>query len=205
MTENYICINGAFYKVVKAPLNQLNRGFHYGDGIFETIHANGTEPQFIDLHIERLIKSMGLLKMNIPEYYTKSKFTSFIKGLLTRNKHFRGARIRITVFRNNGGLYAPEENNVTFVIESAALEQDTYRLNEQGFRTEIFPDILKPVNVLSSLKTTSALLFVMAGIFRLENGWDDCIILNQHKKICESISSNIFVRKGDIHNRKIRL
>lgn len=197
MTENYICINGTYFKTGKSPLNLLNRSFHYGDGIFETIHANGTEPQFIERHMERMMESMRLLRMNIPDFYSTDNFTRFVKGLLTRNKQFRGARIRITVFRNNDGLYTPEGNDVTFVMESTELEQDTYILNKQGYRIEVFPDILKPVNALSSIKTTSALLYVMAGIFRLENGWDECIILNQQKKICESISSNIFLQKED--------
>lgn len=197
MAEKYICLNGSYIKSDKPILESKNRSFLYGDGLFETIHANGTEPQFVELHMIRMLSGMNMLKMIIPGFFSAAYFTSHIKGVLTRNKQFQGARVRITVFRNGGGLYTPETNEVSFVIESNPLEYDLYTLNQQGYRIEIFPDIAKPVNLLASVKTTSALLFVLAGIFRSENLLDDCLILNQPGRICESISSNIFLLKGN--------
>lgn len=197
MAEKYICLNGAYIKSGKPVLESNNRSFLYGDGLFETIHANGTEPQFIELHLNRMIDGMKQLKMIIPGFFSSTYFTRHIKGVLTRNKQFRGARVRITVFRNTGGFYTPETNEVSFVIESSQLEQDLYTLNQQGYKINIFPDLAKPVNLQCSLKTTSALLFVLAGIYRSENLLDDCLILNQSGKICEALSSNIFLVKGN--------
>ncbi len=197
MAEKYICLNGSYIKTDKPILEFKNRGFLYGDGLFETIHANGTEPQFIERHMNRLLESMKILKMVVPAFFSPGYFTPLIKGVLTRNKQFQGARIRITVFRNSGGLYAPEVNEVSFIIESNPLENDVYRLNHQGYKVDVFPDIAKPVNPISSVKTTSALLFVLAGIFKSENRLDDCLILNHSGRICESLSSNIFIVKGN--------
>ena len=197
MAEKYICLNGSYLKSDKPILESNNRSFLYGDGLFETIHANGTEPQFIKMHMKRMLGSMKILKMVIPGFFSAEYFTSHIKGVLTRNKQFQGARVRITVFRSSGGLYTPEVNEVSFVIESDPLDNDLFTLNQQGYKVEVFTDIVKPANLLSSVKTTSALPFVLAGIFKSENLLDDCLILNSSARICESISSNIFLVKGN--------
>ncbi len=197
MAEKFICLNGSYLKSDKPILESNNRSFLYGDGLFETIHANGTEPQFIKMHMKRMLGSMKILKMVIPGFFSAEYFTSHIKGVLTRNKQFQGARVRITVFRSSGGLYTPEVNEVSFVIESDPLDNDLFTLNQQGYKVEVFTDIVKPANLLSSVKTTSALPFVLAGIFKSENLLDDCLILNSSARICESISSNIFLVKGN--------
>ena len=64
--SKYICLNGDFLKSDQPVINSNNRAFKYGDALFETIHANGTEPQFLELHVNRLIKGMKVLKMNVP-------------------------------------------------------------------------------------------------------------------------------------------
>ena len=193
----YICLDGLYVKQDKPLLEINNRSFLYGDGLFETIHANGTEPQFLEKHLERLINSMHLLRMEIPSFFTSEYFKDHIKGVLTRNKQFKGARVRITIFRKSGGLYTPETNHVSYAIDSSLLNSDVYALNPTGLIVDTFPDILKPFNTLSMLKTTSSLLFVMAGLYRIENKLDDCLILNENERICESISSNIFIVKGN--------
>lgn len=199
MAEKYICLNGSYIKAGKPVLESKNRSFLYGDGLFETIHANGTDPQFIERHLNRMLESMKQLKMAIPDFFTPDYFTRHLKGVLTRNKQFQGARVRITVFRNNGGLYTPGTNDVSFLIESTLLEHDIYRLNQKGYQIDLFQDISKPVYPLSAVKTTSALLFVLAGIFRSEHNLDECILLNHNKRICESISSNVFIVKGNTY------
>lgn len=193
----YLCLNGSYIKSDKPLFEADNRGFLYGDALFETIHANGTLPQFPDMHLERLKRGMKLIKMEIPEYFTKEYFTEHIKGVLTRNKFFQGARVRITVFRNSGGLYTPESDKVSYLIDTAKLEHDVYTLNQTGISVDIYPDVLKSVNPLSSIKSTSSLFFVLAALFRKENNLDDCLILNERERICESVSSNIFILKGD--------
>ena len=197
MAEKFICLNGAYVKSGKPVLESKNRSFLYGDGLFETIHANGTEPQFMRMHMNRMLGSMNILKMVIPGFFSAEYFTDHIKGVLTRNKQFQGARVRITVFRSSGGLYTPEVNEVSFVIDSDPIDDDLYTLNQQGYKVEVFTDIVKPDNILSSVKTTSALFFVLAGIFKSENLLDDCLILNHSGRICESVSSNIFLAKGN--------
>lgn len=195
--SKYICLNGEFIKSEVPVLSARNRAFLYGDGLFETMHANGTEIQFLHLHYDRLTKGMKILSMEIPAFWNEEYFLKYFKGLLNRNRHFQGARIRLTVCRNDGGLYTPEKNSVSFVIESAPLENDKYVINKQGFSVDIYPDIFKPLNILAGLKSVSSLLNVSAGIYKSKNKLDDCILLNEKEKVCESISSNIFLLKKE--------
>lgn len=195
--EEYICYNGVFVKISQANLSVRNRSFLYGDGLFESIHANGTIPQFLDKHLKRLFHGMQLLKMNIPDFFNYEYIFKKIQGTLVRNKLFKGARVRLIVFRNEGGLYAPENNEISFIIDTAKLDSYKYVLNEKGFFVDIYPEIKKNINTYSSLKTTNALLYVLAAIFRQQYKLDECIILNEKDYVCESISSNIFIVKDD--------
>ncbi|MBN2274985.1 MAG: aminotransferase class IV [Bacteroidales bacterium] len=195
----YICYNGDFINAADKIISPNNRSFRYGDALFESIRACGTEAQFLDLHLNRLKHSMQWLKMTIPAYFTSENLSLLITKLLNKNRIFGGARIRLTVIRNPGGLYAPEDNTVSFVLESETLESDHYSLNPHGLIIDLYTEMPKPVYRLSSVKSTSALFHVLAGIYKTENKLDDCILVNTKGHLVESISSNIFIlREGHV-------
>jgi len=198
--ETYINFNGIIYRSENQMLSIQNRAFRYGDALFETMHANGTEIQFFETHIKRLLTSMRALKMNIPPKFFSAKagLDYEITRLLNRNKHYQGARVRVTVFRNDGGFYTPETQDVSFVIESEALKTDEYTLNTAGYKMTDFMNIQKPVNMLSNLKSANALLYTLAGIQTKDSGFDDCFIYNDKGFLCETISSNIFLVKKNV-------
>lgn len=193
MNPGYICHNGKFLLSSENCLPHNNRAFCYGDALFETIHCLGTEAQFIDRHWARLLNGMKLLKMNGGEGFDKEIIQNYIGKLLNKNRIFKGARIRLTVYRDQGGLYTPERNSVSWMLESSALEDENYELNPKGLVVDIFDDVHKPVNRLSNIKSNNALIYVLAGLYRKENYFDECFILNQYGRIAECISSNIFL------------
>ena len=197
MSFNYICHNGNFIDGDGVTLSHKNRAFCYGDALFETIHCLGTEPQFFDNHWIRLSAGMKILKMIPDKDFTKETAVHQIGKLLNKNRIFKGARIRLTAYRNEGGLYTPEGNSVSFLIESSPLVEEQYTLNKKGLSVDIFDNVHKPVNILSNLKTANALIYVLAGLYRKENGLDECLILNQYGRVAESISSNIFLVKDE--------
>jgi branched-chain amino acid aminotransferase len=193
MQPQYILLNGKFYHTIENILSHQNRAFCYGDALFETIHCLGTQPQFFNLHWSRVSKGMEVLKMIPGIDFSAVTIQKYIEKLLTKNRIYKGARIRLEVYRDEGGLYTPENNTSSWLMESSPLEHEKYLLNTKGLVVDIFDEVHKPVNKLSNLKTTNALIYVLAGIFRKENDLDECFILNQYGRICESISSNIFI------------
>jgi branched-subunit amino acid aminotransferase/4-amino-4-deoxychorismate lyase len=121
-----------------------------------------------------------------------------IAQLTIQNGIEADARIRLTVFRNNGGLYTPESNDISFLIEASPLENVGYEINKKGIWVDIYAEIKKSINKISSLKTGSALLYVMAGLTKTSLKLDDCLIINENGHIIESINSNIFVIKNGV-------
>ncbi len=150
---------------------------------------------FLRDHVARLKLGMTVLRMNVPAEFNTENISELIFQLLKHNSHAPNARIRLTVFRNEGGYYTPETNDISFLIESEEIEGD-YQLNQKGYWADVYSEIKKPVNKLSNLKTGNSLLYVMAGLAKQSMKLDECFILNEQGTICESISSNIFVVKN---------
>lgn len=197
MIEKYISYNGKILNSQELNLGFQNRAFQYGDGLFETMHASGNKIQFFYEHMERLIKSMKTLKLEIPVRFSVDTLglQSDISKILIKNKLFKGARVRLTVFRQNGGYYAPETNEADYLIECSSLVADKYELNQKGMLIDVYDEVLKPVNVFSRLKMVSSAFYVLAGIYRNENKLDECLLVNSKGNFIEGISSNLFLVK----------
>ncbi|MHC1705496.1 MAG: aminotransferase class IV [Tenuifilaceae bacterium] len=195
--KKYIWINGEMVISDTPILTSDNRSFLYGDGLFETIHAYGTLGRNLNLHISRIKQGMKLLNIEIPTYFDEQMLSKEITRLLNKNRYFGSARVRLTVFRNPGGKYTPTDNAAGFLIEADPLETKMYELNSKGIVVDIFTELKKPLNPLSSIKSCNSLFYILAGIYQEKNGLNDCILINSNDRIAEAISSNIFIVKGD--------
>ncbi len=192
----YCCYNGHFVNMYEPMLSFNNRAFRYGDALFESIRVVNNKVMYLQDHMHRLKVGMTLLKMIIPPGFNTDNVFSLIKELIKRNKIENDVRLRLTVFRNDGGYYTPDTNEISFLIEAEETASKAYALNEKGLRIDIYPELPKTPNKLSCLKSANSMLFVLAGIFKKENQMDEVIILNQDQRICETTSSNLFVVKN---------
>jgi branched-subunit amino acid aminotransferase/4-amino-4-deoxychorismate lyase len=193
--DRYCILNGHLISVYEPTVSFTNRAFRYGDSLFESIRVCNNRIMFLREHINRLKLGMTVLRMNLPAELNTENVQEFIINLLKHNAHAPHARVRFTVFRNEGGYYTPETNDISFLIETEELPEP-YAMNQKGLWVDIYADIKKPINKLSNLKTGNALLFIMAGISRQSMKLDECFIVNENGSICESISSNIFIVKN---------
>ncbi|HEX7367941.1 MAG TPA: aminotransferase class IV [Pelobium sp.] len=200
MQKNFINFNGEILEEDDKIFTLANRGFKYGDGLFETMRVGNSKLNFADLHADRLQLGMKTLKLegysNFDTYFLKEK----VDELCKRNKVAKHARVRFTVFRDAGGLYTPNQNKSAYVLEISQLDSPTYDINAKGLIMDIYEDIRKPVNKLSNLKTCNALPYVMAGIYKQQMRLDEVFILNQDGFLCETLSANVFlVYKGQVY------
>lgn len=186
-------MNGSYYPQEQGYIKGNNRAFMYGDGLFESIRIRHGNPMFVDAHIARMLEAAQSLKMEVPANYNIDFFKKQILELIAKNNIQAGAKCRLTLFRNPGGTYVPDDNGVGFIIETYPYQYDDYTLNEEGFEVDIYPDIKKPVNKLSIYKTCNSLLYIMAGIYARQNKLDDALIVNDKGNIIESSNSNLFV------------
>lgn len=193
--DNYCILNGHLVSVYEPSLAFSNRAFRYGDSLFESIRFCNNKLMFLRDHITRLKIGMTVLRMNLPAEFNTENIGELIMQLLKHNAHAPNARIRLTVFRNEGGYYTPETNDISFLIESEEMS-GPYELNQKGFWIDIYGDMKKQVNKLANIKTGNSLLYVMAGLAKQSMKLDECFIVNESGNVCESISSNVFVVKN---------
>ncbi|HEY5325603.1 MAG TPA: aminotransferase class IV [Mucilaginibacter sp.] len=192
MTPVFINFNGEILPADTNLLGLNNRAFRYGDGLFESMRMMNGQLKFADLHADRLQRGMKALKIDsysqMDAWFLKEK----TEDLAKRNKAKHG-RLRLTVFRDSEGLYAPLGNKMAWCLELQPSDEPRYFLNDKGLIMDIFTDLPKPTNYLSNIKTCNSLIYVMAGLYKIQNKLDDVFLLNQHGFLCEAGSSNIFI------------
>lgn len=199
MHDTYCILNGHLISVYEPAVGFDNRGFRYGDGLFESIRVCNNRIMFLKDHITRLKLGMTVLRMNVPAEFTTANIEPLIIQLLKHNAVAPHARVRLTVFRQDGGYYSPATNDISFLIECESMPQ-AYQLNQKGLWVDLYGDMKKPINKLANLKTANALLYVMAGLAKQSMKLDDCLIVNESGHVCESISGNVFaVKNGTLY------
>ena len=199
MAKQFINFNESIISSDHQIFSVNNRGFRYGDGLFESMRYMNGQLKFPDLHIDRVLEGMKVLKLENSFYLDSWLLREKVDELARRNKIGPNARFRLTVFRDSGGLYSPDSNKMAYVLESQSLDDSQYTFNNKGLIIDVYDELTKPVNILSNLKTCNSLIYVLAGIFKNQNALDEVMILNQHGFLCESISSNVFV----VYDRKL--
>lgn len=174
-----------------------NRSFLYGDGIFETLKVVNGKILFSEDHYFRLMASMRIIRMKIPMDFTLEFFENQVISLTNELNYSESARVRITVFRNDGGLYLPDQNTISYVIEATSLASKKYEIAQDNFEVDLFKDSYVSAQLLSTLKTTSKILNVTASIFAKENDLNTCLLLNDKKNVVEAIAGNLFMLTGN--------
>jgi branched-chain amino acid aminotransferase len=190
--KDLVNINGTLQPADRPWVTLDNRGYRFGDGLFETMRVVQGEPCFVDAHWARLVSSADMLSIKIPPGLDRSSFEGYLRGLVEGTGH-RSARCRLTLYRSGGGYYRPETDLGAFTIDIAPLADPTFTLNDQGLVVDIWPDMRKPINVLSRLKTLNCQYYVMGAIWARQRGLDDCLLQNERGNIIESSSGNLFI------------
>lgn len=189
--------NGELLPADTQYLNHENRGLRYGDALFETLRVVNSKIFFWEDHYLRLMASMRILRMEIPMEFTMEFLEEEILKTISSNSFENSAaRLRFTVFRNNGGLYLPQTNEISYCIEANALSSPFYVLDEANYEVELFKDFYVNADMTSTLKTNNKIINVVGSVFAKENDYDNCILLNQNKQVVEFLNGNIFMVKG---------
>jgi len=174
-------------------LSVSNRSFLYGDGVFETLKVLNNQILFFEDHYFRLLASMRIIRMQIPMSFTLEYLEEQILTLVRKQGVQDSARVRLTVFRNDGGYYTPTDNKVSFVIHASALSVKSYTASETPFEVDLYKDFIVPKQLLSTLKTNNKLIQITASIFAQENELDTCLLINDDKNVIEAAYGNLFM------------
>lgn len=193
-----LLFNGEF-KEADAPLfTGHNRSFRYGDGLFESMRMIQGKLNFSKKHMQRLLTGVQLLQLRLPDNFVVNSLDTWAKKLWEANGCPPSARLRLSVFRNDGGYYAPVSNDASWHLELWPLELDQYAINEKGISVELYQDIRKPINKLGTLKTSNAELYVLASLHAVAMNVDDAILINQNGNVIEATGSSLFAVKNGV-------
>jgi branched-chain amino acid aminotransferase len=197
-TADWIDHDGVLQRTGSPILTAGNRAFRYGDGLFETLLVRNGQIRLANLHFERLFAGIGLLRFTIPGTFTPQRLRTSILRLCEQNGFSALARVRLTIYRGDGGLYDPESLNPHYLIESWPLTITDIGPNANGLHVDIYPDGFKSCDPLANLKSNNFLLYVLAALYARENQLDDCLVQNDHGGLADSTIANLFYIKDRI-------
>ena len=179
-------------------LIENNRGFLFGDSVFETIKMLDNKVLFLEDHYFRLMASMRICRMKIPMNFTMEYFESQILNLIQSLNNSNSYRVRFTVYRDSEGFYLPKSRNVQFIVTASSLDSNLYVFGKEHYEVELYKDFYVSKQLLSTLKTNNKMLQITGSIFAEENGYANCLVLNDEKNVVEALQSNIFMKTGNV-------
>ncbi len=170
-----------------------NRAFLYGDGVFETVRIVNNKVLFLEDHYFRLMSGMRIIRMDIPVNFSMEYFEEQLLSTAKANSISDSCKVRITVFRNNGGLYLPETNSISFLINATEIIEKKYTIANKEYEVDLYKDFYVSKQLLSSIKSTNRIINITGSIFANENGLQNCILINDSKNVVEALNGNLFM------------
>ena len=181
-----------------AVLVESNRGFLFGDSVFETIKVLDNKVLFLEDHYFRLMASMRICRMEIPMSFTMEFIEEQVVNLVSSLPKSNSFRVRFSVFRNSDGFYSPVSNEVEFIVVALPLANELYTIEKETYEVELYKDFFVPKHLLSTLKTNNKMLHITGSSFAKENDYDNCLLLNDQKNVVEALQSNLFMKMGNV-------
>ncbi|WP_439151802.1 aminotransferase class IV [Winogradskyella sp.] len=192
--------NGNMVSALQASLSFNNRGYKYGDALFETLKVVNGKIFFWEDHYFRLMASMRIMRMDIPMNFTMEYLEAEIVKTLEANELINtSARVRLNVDRGEGGKYLPNKNaDVSFNILAEPHNNPFYTIDTDTLYTvDLYKDYFMSPGLLSGLKSNNKAIQVIGSIYAKENDFDNCLVLNTNKNVIEALNGNLFLIKGD--------
>ena len=189
-------VDGVISRTADAQIPVMDRGFLYGDSIYEVFRTYGGVPLFYDEHWARFENSASLIHMQLG--LTKKQMTQEIRQtVLMTNAAERGRDVYVRYIMTRGegpvDLYPNPELVARYVIIVDELRDWRAEFYSQGVRLAI-PEVLRnPSSALDpNIKGGNYLNNILGIIQARALGADDCVMLNDAGLVTESSNSNVF-------------
>ncbi|HTA95410.1 MAG TPA: aminotransferase class IV [Verrucomicrobiae bacterium] len=182
-----VFLNGQFLPEAQAVVPVNDRGFLLGDGLFETMRVVGGKPFRFAQHLERMTRGADFLKIKLP--FAPKELEKFASHLIEQNKIY-DAILRVTLTRGSGGrgynFNGECKPTLAMTLHAAPSENSIeWNLITSSFR-------IPAADALSSFKTTSKVLHVMARAEAQEKNADEALLINTNGEVAETASGNLF-------------
>jgi branched-chain amino acid aminotransferase len=199
-------VNGTISGAQDAKISILDRGFQYGDSIYEVTRTYDGVPFFLEEHFERLENSAKLARMKLAQ--SRAQLAEEIRRTVKESGAKRGEDvfIRYTITRGTGPLdldpaTADTTGYVVLVKEIPSWNPDFYR---KGMTLAV-PATMRnsPLALDPNIKSGNYLNNILAVAEAKELGADDALMLSIDGKLTEASNSNVaFLIDGALHTPK---
>ena len=193
MTTCYI--NGNYRHILESKVSITDRGFQFSDGIYEVIAVYENRFVDIDLHLNRLIKSLNKLKIKI------NLKVNQIENISKKIKKLNNLSNGIIYIQITRGDQHPRDHKFpkglkpNIIIYS--IPKDFKKINskaKRGVTTSLYPDIRW---LRSDIKSISLLGNSMAANHAKEKKNHEAILYDEKNYITEGNSSSIWIIKNN--------
>jgi aminodeoxychorismate lyase len=183
-----IFLNGHFVPEAEAVIPVNDRGFMYGDGLFETVRVVNGRPFRLAQHLERMTRGADFLKIKPP--FAPKELQQFAEQLIEQNQ-MPEAILRVTLTRGPGERgYTPKTEGKPTVVMTLHAAPPSETAVHWSLITSSFHVLA--ADPLSSFKTLNKLTHVMARSEAVEKGADEALLINTNGEVAETASGNLF-------------
>ena len=198
MSKPVIYLNGEILPLSKARLSPFDRGFLFGDGLFETLRLYRGRPFALTQHLERL--SAGAAALKFP-FKTDQIYGPLILEILVEQNGLAevDSYLRITVTRgsDDGALLPGEELTPTVMMVNKPLAGAVTAARTEGMKACLLQGGREGGGGLSHLKSLNFLPSVLGKMAAHEGGVQEGLFTGPEGELLEGTGSNLFVIKGE--------
>ena len=194
-----VYIKGEFVDAANASISITERGFRFGDGVFESIKIQHGKTKQLQRHLKRLNYGLTALRIKAP----KDNIEDICQQLIKRNATSEGI-LRLSATRGIGSIgYMPDVNGPpTIIAEILPLPEPTnksLKLYLTDWRKPSCNSLPVGEKLANGINSTLAIMQAK------DNDCDEALILNDKDEICEASSANIFWQiNGTIYTPDIK-
>jgi branched-chain amino acid aminotransferase len=189
-------LNGKVVSPEDAVVSVTDRGFLYGDGLFETLHAYGRKLFRVEQHLERL--ASGAAHLAFSPRPDLSRLEKWMQDAVDAAS-FSEANVRLTLTRGTGprGPSIKGSFEQTAVITVTQHHRPGTQVLQKGVTAIIASFRRQEAAATASLKTLNYIEQILAKREADDAGADEALMLNNAGLLCEGSASNInLIRNG---------
>ena len=186
-----VFLNGELVPAERATVSVLDRGFLYGDGLFETMRVCRGRPFCWEAHMDRLERGAAFLKIQPP--FTREQLLAAALTLIEANQ-LPEAVLRLMLSRGPGARgYSPRGANApttVMTLHPLPVPPASVRLLTSTLR-------VAAGDPFAPYKIANRLTHIMARAEAEERGGDEALLLNTNGHVAETASGNVFWLERD--------
>lgn len=174
---------------ISTYVNATNRGFCYGDGVFETLVVHNGRPRRWQAHMDRLSAGCERLGLTMPPQ------TILLREVQTVSAGLADAVVKIILTRDGDGRgYLPPENQACVRVVSAYSYPDgILETAREGVRAQVCELRLAIQPALGGIKHLNRLEQVIASVEMREKSGCEGILLDSEDHVISAIAANVFI------------